>query len=49
MKAWYAADSDRIFIELNTEVIMGFPSVRLQGLSNATPKKLAEVEVTPYA
>jgi Protein of unknown function (DUF2442) len=47
VKAWYADDSDRIFIELNTEVIMGFPSVQLQGLSNATPKQLAEVEVTP--
>jgi hypothetical protein len=26
---------------------MGFPSQRLQGLENATPKQLAEVEVTP--
>jgi hypothetical protein len=47
VKAWYAADSDRIFIELNTEIIMGFPSARLQGLSDATPKQLAKVEVTP--
>ncbi|NJK55964.1 MAG: DUF2442 domain-containing protein [Pleurocapsa sp. SU_5_0] len=47
VKAWYAADSARIFIELNTEVIMGFPMARLQGLSDATPKQLAEVEITP--
>jgi hypothetical protein len=46
-KAWYAADTNRIFIELTTEIIMGFPAQRLQGLSNATPKQLAEVEVTP--
>jgi Protein of unknown function (DUF2442) len=47
IKAWYAADTDRIFIELNTEIIMGFPSQRLQGLEDATPRQLAEVEVTP--
>jgi Protein of unknown function (DUF2442) len=47
VKAWYAADTERIFIELNTEIIMGFPYQRLQGLENATPKQLAEVEVTP--
>jgi hypothetical protein len=47
IKAWYAADTDRIFIELTTEIIMGFPSQRLQRLVNATPKQLAEVEVTP--
>ena len=47
IKAWYAADTDRIFIELNTEIIMGFPSQRLQGLEDATPRQLAEVEITP--
>jgi Protein of unknown function (DUF2442) len=47
IKAWYAADTDRIFIELNTEIIMGFPSQRLQGLRNATSRQLAEVEITP--
>jgi hypothetical protein len=47
VKAWYAADTERIFIELNTEIIMGFPYRKLQGLGNATPKQLAEVEVTP--
>ncbi len=47
VKAWYAADTERIFIELNTEVVMGFPYRYLQGLTNATPRQLAEVEVTP--
>ena len=47
IKAWYAADTDRIFIELNTDIIMGFPSQRLQGLKDATPRQLAEVEVIP--
>ncbi|MGL6338556.1 MAG: DUF2442 domain-containing protein [Waterburya sp.] len=47
VKAWYADDSDKIFIELNTQIIMGFPSSLLQGLRDATPKQLAEVEVTP--
>ena len=47
IKAWYAADTDRIFIELNTQIIMGFPSQRLQGLEDATPRQLAEVEITP--
>jgi hypothetical protein len=47
IKAWYAADTDRIFIELNTQIIMGFPSQRLQGLEDATSRQLAEVEITP--
>ena len=47
VKAWYAADTERIFIELTTQVIMGFPSGLLQGLRDATPRQLAEVEVTP--
>ncbi len=47
VKAWYAADTERIFIELNTEIVMGFPYQSLQGLKNATPQQLAEVEVTP--
>jgi hypothetical protein len=47
VKAWYAGDTERIFIELNTGIIMGFPYQQLQGLANATPRQLAEVEVTP--
>ncbi len=47
VKAWYAADTERVFIELNNGVVMGFPYQLLQGLDNATPKQLAEVELTP--
>jgi Protein of unknown function (DUF2442) len=47
VKAWYAADTERIFIELNTEIVMGFPYRKLQGLGNATPQQLAAVEITP--
>jgi Protein of unknown function (DUF2442) len=47
IKAWYAADTERIFIELNTEIVMGFPYRKLQGLGNATPQQLAAVEITP--
>ncbi len=47
VKAWYAADTERVFIELNNGVVMGFPYQLLQGLDDATPKQLAEVELTP--
>jgi hypothetical protein len=47
VKAWYAADTERISIELTTGVVMGFPYRLLQGLNDATPKQLAEVEITP--
>jgi Protein of unknown function (DUF2442) len=47
IKAWYAADSERVFIELTNGVIMGFPYQLLQGLANGTPEQLAEVEIMP--
>jgi hypothetical protein len=47
VKAWYAADSERVFIELTNGVIMGFPYQLLQGLENGTPEQLAEVEIMP--
>jgi Protein of unknown function (DUF2442) len=47
VKAWYAADSERVFIELTNGVIMGFPYQLLQGLANGTPEQLAEVEIMP--
>jgi hypothetical protein len=47
IKAWYAADTERIFIELSTGIVMGFPYGLLQGLNDATSKQLAEVEITP--
>jgi hypothetical protein len=45
--AWYAPESERVFIELKNGIVMGFPCQLLQGLENATPEQLAEVEVTP--
>lgn len=45
--AWYAPDSERVFIELTNGVIVGFPCGLLQGLVGATAVALAEVEVTP--
>jgi hypothetical protein len=47
VKAWYAADSERVFIELTNGVVMGFPYRLLQGLANGTPEQLAEVEIVP--
>jgi Protein of unknown function (DUF2442) len=39
------ADTERIFIELNSGVVMGFPYQQLQGLEHAASKQLAEVEI----
>jgi Protein of unknown function (DUF2442) len=47
VRAWYAADSERVFIELTNGVIMGFPYQLLQGLANGTPAQLTEVEIMP--
>jgi Protein of unknown function (DUF2442) len=47
VKAWYSEDTERIFIELNTEIVMGFPYRKLEGLENAVPEQLAAVEITP--
>jgi Protein of unknown function (DUF2442) len=47
VKAWYQHDTERIFIELTNNVVMGFPYQLLQGLEKATAKELAEVEITP--
>ena len=47
VKAWYAADSERVFIELTNGVVMGFPYQLLQGLANGTPEQLAGVEIMP--
>ena len=47
VKAWYEIPSERIFIEIQNGVVMGFPYKLLQGLESAMPEQLAEVEVTP--
>ena len=45
--AWYDSNSQRVFVELRTGIVMGFPYRWLQGLVEATPQQLLEVEVTP--
>jgi hypothetical protein len=47
VKAWYEMVSQRVFIELKNGVVMGFPHTLLQGLEEATPEQLVEVEITP--
>jgi Protein of unknown function (DUF2442) len=47
VRAWYATDSERVFMELTNGVIMGFPYHLLQGLENGTPEQLAAVEIMP--
>ena len=47
VRAWYEADSERVFMELVNGVIMGFPHQLLQGLEHGTTQQLAEVEITP--
>jgi len=47
VKAWYEMVSQRVFIELKNGVVMGFPHTLLQGLEDATPEQLVEVEITP--
>jgi Protein of unknown function (DUF2442) len=47
VRAWYAADSELVFIELTNGVIMGFANRLLQGLANGTSEQLAEVEIMP--
>jgi len=45
--AFYDAKIGRIAIELQHGVTYSFPPEIAQGLAGATPKQLAEVEVTP--
>jgi Protein of unknown function (DUF2442) len=47
VKAWYDERGDRVFTELRSGVVMGFPRTLLQGLREATLEQLMEVEITP--
>ncbi len=47
VKAWYELTSARVFIEIKTGIVIGFPHQLLEGLELATPEQLVEVEVTP--
>jgi Protein of unknown function (DUF2442) len=46
VRSWFDG-VDKIFIELKSGIVMGFPSHCLQGLESATTEQLAEVETTP--
>jgi hypothetical protein len=46
VRAWYEKVSQRVFIELKNGVVMGFPNTLLQGLEDATPEQLLELEIT---
>jgi hypothetical protein len=45
--ARYDAVADRIVIELDTGVSLAFPPSLAEGLQDATPAKLSEIEITP--
>jgi hypothetical protein len=45
--AYYDQSSDRIVINLKSGATYSFPPALAQGLAGASPKDLAEVEVTP--
>jgi Protein of unknown function (DUF2442) len=46
VRSWFDG-VDKIFIELKSGIVMGFPYHCLQGLESATTEQLAEVETTP--
>jgi hypothetical protein len=47
VRAWYSMTSGRVFVKLKNGVVMAFPQALLQGLENATPQQMIEVEITP--
>ena len=47
IKAWYDKSSEKVFVELNNDLTIGFPAKKLQGLENATVAQLMQVEITP--
>jgi Protein of unknown function (DUF2442) len=46
VRSWFDG-VDKIFIELKSGIVMGFPYHCLQGLESATTEQLSEVETTP--
>jgi len=47
IRAYYDADKARLVVELTNGVIIMLPAALLEGLGDATPAQLAEVELTP--
>jgi hypothetical protein len=46
IKAWYDPESQTICVRVKTETTC-FPYKQLQGLENATPQQLTNIEVSP--
>jgi len=46
VRAWYDAERDLVMFELKNGCVFGFPSREGQGLENATPEQIAQVEAT---
>lgn len=46
--ARYDAESERIIVELTNGCVFMFPARLVQGLADASPEELAEIEVAPY-
>jgi len=46
--ARYDSKSQRIVVELTNGATFAFPPALAQGLRDATPEQLAEIEVSPY-
>lgn len=44
VKAWYDADRELVMFELKNGCVFGFPQRLGQGIENATPAQLAEVD-----
>ncbi|HEX9935715.1 MAG TPA: DUF2442 domain-containing protein [Longimicrobium sp.] len=49
VRAWYDAERDLVMFEMRNGCVFGFPSHEGQGLENATPEQLAEVDAVTNA
>lgn len=47
VKAYVDAQAGRVVLELNTEMVLSFPLKDVEGLSQATPQDLDEIEISP--
>lgn len=45
--ARYARRTARVIVELSTDVQLAFPAQLVEGLSNASPDNLADIEISP--
>ncbi|MDE0035808.1 MAG: DUF2442 domain-containing protein [Deltaproteobacteria bacterium] len=45
--AWYNRRRGRVIVHLSTGVEVAFPATLAEGLANASPEELAEIEISP--